>query len=112
MKKVLVLAVLGVVCFALLAACGSVDPNEAIIGSWECRDNSQDHAWYCGFTFTSDGRFTDRDGDVGSYTINGNSLTLDFDFYDRHDYTARFNSSGNRLTISDSDNGRVVLHRR
>jgi hypothetical protein len=80
-----------------------------LVGSWECRDDSQPHEWMCNFTFNSQGRFIDRDGDLGYWEIVGGDLVLDFDQWE----TLRFNVSisMNLLTLSDDHGNFMILHR-
>lgn len=101
MRKRISIVLLAVICVALLGACASVDPNEAIIGSWECRGGEPHDGW-CNFTFESNGRFYDGDGDAGAYRISGTDLILDYDAIGS--FTFSFSFSGNdRLTLSTED---------
>jgi len=107
-KKILSIILIAVLGVTVLAAC-SPDPKTAIIGGWECRDNSQDHDFVCELVFTADGRFTDRDGDSGDWRIFDNMLTLDFDDYAPLTYSISF-SGNNRFTLR-GDDLRVILDR-
>ncbi|MCL2754288.1 MAG: trypsin-like peptidase domain-containing protein [Oscillospiraceae bacterium] len=71
--------------------------NADIIGQWQCFDPPETHGWFCGLTFNANGRFTDRDGDNGTYTIFGNSLTLVFAF--GSEFTFGFELGGNTLNL-------------
>ena len=106
MKKGLLFVLFAILIVALLGACGGQDPEEAIVGTWQCQDNSQPHRWVCTFTFSADGRFVDRDGDAGDFVIDGDSLTLDFDEFPPIELTFRIRS--NRLTLT-ADGLRVIL---
>jgi len=110
MKKKVLVVVIAALCLALLGACGGAAPEEAIIGTWECRDATVPHVWLCLLTFDESGRFVDRDGDGGSFSIDGNSLTLQFDEAMFGTHTVNFNISGNRLTLTE-DGLRIVLNR-
>jgi len=98
MKKKLLIAVIAILCVALLGACGSNPPEEAIIGTWECQDDTIPHSWMCLFTFDENGRFVDKDGDAGDFRIDGDSLTLAFDNFDA--ITVTFEIRSNRLTLT------------
>jgi len=108
MKKKILFVALILLFAAFLGACSSEDPETALVGTWECRDASIPHRWLCNLTFYENGMFTDRDGDSGSFTINGNSLTFNFDDFDP--FIVTFNLSRNRLTLT-ADDLRVVLNR-
>ena len=99
---------LTILTMVLLLACSS-NPNEAIIGSWLCRDTSQSHIFLCDLTFDGNGGFIDGDGDRGSFIISGNVLHLDFDDYGRN--TFNFQLRGNRLTITSGEDVNIVLAR-
>ena len=108
-KKIVLFVALALLCVALLGACGGGgDPEADIIGRWECHDDSQPHDWFCVLIFDANGRFTDRDGDEGLFSIDGSSLTLEFD--DFEPFTFSFRLRGDRLTLT-GDGGRVVLDR-
>ena len=53
----------------------------ALIGTWACQDDAVPHAWMCLLTFEASGRFTDGDGDGGTFFIDGTYLTLAFDAF-------------------------------
>jgi len=108
-KRVLSVALAAVLCVALLGACASTPPEQAIVGSWECRDNSQPHIWMCTLTFDADGRFVDGDGDWGSFILSGNTLTFQFDEFGA--ISVNYRIRGNRLTLT-GDGLNIVLHRR
>jgi len=107
-RKFLSIILIAVLSALMLAAC-SPNPQTAIIGGWECRDNSQPHDYICELVFTNNGRFTDRDGDAGDWRIFDNMLTLDFDDYAPHTYSISF-SGNNRFTLR-GDDIRVTLDR-
>ena len=110
MKKLLFIVVIAMLGIAVLAACDP-NPETAIIGTWECRDDSEfDHEYFCLFTFYSDGRFTDRDGDSGDWRIFGNTLTIDFDDYGS--LTMALDFRGNNRVVITSDGFTTMLHRR
>ena len=108
MKKRILVALLALLLVLPLVACGGTDPEEALVGRWECQDTTIPHFWACVFVFEANGRFTDRDGDSGDWIIDGNELTFAFDQF--HPITVTFNLSRNRLTLS-GDGIHVVLHR-
>jgi len=89
---------LAVVLASLGTAHAGVDPETAIVGRWECLDDTFPHGWMCLFIFEENGRFADRDGDGGTFTISGNSLTLEFD--DFYPLTVTFHIRSNQLTLS------------
>ena len=112
MRRRILCVVLAVMCAVTLGACGLLgggnSPEVAIVGDWQCNDNSQPHIWMCTLSFTADGRFVDRDGDWGDFRISGNLLTLDFDDFETA--TVNFRLRGNRLTLT-GDGLRIVLQR-
>ena len=71
---------------------------EAIIGSWQCLDDTVPHIWLCFLVFDANGRFVDKDGDAGSFHISGNTLTLDFDTFLPMTYTIRI--QGDQLILT------------
>lgn len=108
-RKIISIVLIALLGMALLASCGT-DPASTIVGTWECRDTSSPHDWYCNFSFTDDGRFLDGDRDAGNWRLFDNTLTLDFDDYAA--YTLSYSFSGsNRLTIT-GDELRVILNRK
>ena len=110
MKKLLFIVLISLLGVTMLAAC-SPDPETALVGTWECRDDSEyEHDFFCLFTFFSDGRFTDRDGDEGDWRISGNTITLDYDYYQPHTLTLNFRGN-NRVIITWND-FTTMLHRR
>lgn len=109
MKKKVLFVALIVLCAALLGACAGTEPEVAIVGTWECQDDSISHKWMCLLIFDENGRFTDNDGDGGSFHITNDSLILDFDQFEAITFSYRLR--GNRLTITGDDT-RVVLTRR
>jgi len=109
MKKRMYLIVLALLCVISLAACGGSNPETDIIGTWVCLDDSQPHEWVCTLTFEAGGRFIDRDGDAGTFTIDGDTLTLAFDEFD--DFEVTFRLRGNRLTLEEGDDLSVMLTR-
>jgi hypothetical protein len=75
-----------------------LSPEEtALLGTWVCNDGP-DHYWLCTLTFDSNGRFVDRDGDRGRFSVSGNRLTLSFDQYATERMTYRID--GNTLIIT------------
>ena len=109
MKKLLFIVIISLLGAATLAAC-TPNPETAIVGSWECRDDTYDHEYFCFFTFFSDGRFTDGDEDAGDWRIFGNTLTLDYDDY--IPYTLSIEFRGNNRLIITTDGFTTMLHRR
>ena len=110
MKKLLFIIVITLLGVAVLAAC-TPDPQMALVGSWECRDDSEyPHDFYCQFTFNANGRFTDRDGDPGDWRVFGNTLTIDFDEYGSLTIALEFR--GNNRVIITGDGFTTMLHRR
>ena len=104
-KRILVTLIAVLLCVALFTGCSNDD---GIVGTWACTDDSQPHDWYCGFTFQADGRFVDRDGDWGTYSIDGDTITFAFDTF--APVTLNFRLSGNRLTLT-ADGLHIVLNR-
>jgi len=82
----------------------------ALAGRWECRDTTQPHIWLCLLIFDENGRFVDGDGDEGSFSISGNSLTLQFDQVMFGTHTITFDLSEDQLILT-GDGARIVLHR-
>jgi hypothetical protein len=110
MKKLLFILIISLLGAAMLTAC-SPDPETALVGTWECRDDSEyEHDYLCLLTFYDSGRFTDRDGDEGDWRIFGNTLTLDYDEYISH--TMSFEFRGNSRVIITFDGFTTMLHRR
>ena len=113
MKKLIALLIALLMVFTL-AACGGgsgggTEPDvHPIVGTWECHDTTVPHSWMCLLVFDEDGRFVDKDGDGGTYTIDGNTLTLEFDFF--YPISITFNIRGDQLTI-EGDGIRVTLTR-
>ena len=99
MKKGLLFVLFAILIVALLGACGGQDAEEAVVGTWQCQDNSQPHAWVCTLVFDADGRFVDADGDAGDFVIDGDTLTLNFDEFMPEEFTFRIRS--NRLTLTN-----------
>ena len=81
---------------------------EAIIGTWICLDDSIAHQWMCSLTFYKNGRFVDKDGDMGSFTIDGYTITLEFDAFLPMELTIRI--VGDELTMTGTG-VRIVLYR-
>ena len=108
MKKGLLFVLFAILIVALLGACGGQDPEEAIVGTWQCQDNSQPHQWMCTLTFDARGRFVDADGDAGDFIIDGDSLTLHFDEFMPVELSFQIRS--NRLTLT-GEGMRVILER-
>ncbi|MCL2842882.1 MAG: DUF5640 domain-containing protein [Oscillospiraceae bacterium] len=50
-----------------------------LLGKWECQDDTVPHAWMCLLLFEEGGRFTDSEGDTGTFVIDGSYLTFLFD---------------------------------
>ena len=84
-----------------------IDLEASIIGTWLCLDETVPHQWICQLTFDENGRFLDKDGDGGTFTIDGNTLTLEFDDFDPITFSFRFR--GDELTLIGM--GTVVLTR-
>jgi len=108
MKRKLLIILLAIVCVALLGACTSEAPETAIIGTWECLDETHVHNWECLLIFDEDGRFEDRDGDGGRFHIEGDSLILAFD--DFAPITVNFTIHSNQLTLTE-EGFHIVLTR-
>ena len=108
MKKLVLTTLLLVLIMAFFIACSS-DPNEAIVGTWLCRDTTQSHIFLCELTFDNNGGFIDGDGDRGAFIISGNVLHLDFDDYGRT--TLNFRFQGRRLRITSGDDVNIELAR-
>jgi hypothetical protein len=66
-------------------------PTANLAGTWEC------NCCYSTIVMTSGGRYTHSDGETGSYTISGNTLTTISDQYGSQ--TGTFTLSGNHLTL-------------
>ena len=108
-RRLLALVIIAVFDVVMLAAC-TVDPETAIVGAWECRDDSEyEHDFFCFLSFSEDGRFVDRDGDGGDWRMFSNTLTLDFDEYAARTFTYEFR--GNNLVVITGDEITVPLHR-
>ncbi|MCL2843734.1 MAG: META domain-containing protein [Oscillospiraceae bacterium] len=107
MKKKALLVLCALLIMVSLGACA--DPETAIIGTWECLNDSIPHEWMCGLVFDEDGRFVDSDGDRGSFQIARNSLTLEFDDFEAVTFSYRIR--GDQLTLT-GDETNVVLTRR
>lgn len=107
-KRITVFILVSILGLAVLASCSSQSAEEAIVGTWVCNDNSQEHIWLCGLTFYANGRFTDLDGDSGRWSIFENHLLFDFDDFDAQ--SMNFDISGRRLTITDYEL-RIILDR-
>ena len=107
MKRVISILILVVLATTLLAAC-SVNPEEAIIGTWRCTDDSQPHIYLCGLTFFENGRFVDKDGHEGYFVIDGDILHLDFDFIGRESINFTI---ARHLTLKFGNELRIVLVR-
>ena len=73
-------------------------PELAIVGRWECQDTSQPHVWMCMLTFYGNGRFADRYGDSGSFSVDGRTLTLHTDGYVPVTFSFRITGDQLRLT--------------
>ena len=102
MKQIFIVFLLAM----MFAGC-QVDPNEAIIGHWECQDDTQSHISICTLIFDRDNRFTDGDGDGGIFIISGNMLHFDFDDYART--SVNFSVSRRRLTITQGEDINITL---
>jgi len=109
MKKLLFIVIISLLGIVVLGAC-TPDPQTALVGTWECRDDSQPHMYLCVLTFFSDGRFTDDDGDPGDWRVFGNTLTLDYDEYITYTFSLDFR--GNNRVIITGDELTIMLHRR
>ena len=109
--KRLLRVVLFVITAAVLAmgvtSCGDDKlTEEALIGTWNCTDNSQshNHEWSCRLLFLDGGRFIDNDGDQGDFRITNGMIEFRFDVailegdVDTVIYSAKLN--GDILTIS------------
>jgi len=83
---------------------------EALVGSWECIDTIFAHVWLCELTFNENGTFIDGDGDTGTFSVNGNQLTLTFDNPIFGSYTVSFIIYDDYLIIT-SFNVATVLRR-
>ena len=109
-KKLLLAAVLAVLALGLFVGCGSTDPEEALVGTWEYTGGSQDPYWHHYLVFTEGGRFMDNDGDWGDFIIDGNRITFAFDHFFHQ--TFEFRISGRNLTLSEvGSNNRNQLPR-
>jgi hypothetical protein len=80
----------------------------ALVGTWVCSDSSIiECGWMCLFVFEEDGRFVDRDGDGGRFSIEDGWLVLRFDEYEEVALT--FNLVGDTLILAD---GAATLRRK
>jgi hypothetical protein len=85
---------------------------EQLVGRWTCTDASHStHLWYCTLVFDDNGRFIDRDGDAGSFTVTGVTLTLAFDDERFDDHAFSFTLLGSTLSLA-RDGGEVAMLRR
>ena len=107
MKKRIAFVLLALLLAASFAAC-TTDPETAIIGTWECQDDTQPHIYWCNLTFEEGGRFFDGDGDWGNFHIFEDTLTLDYDNWGQ--ITFSFSIRGRLLTII-GDETHIVLTR-
>ncbi|MCL2857719.1 MAG: hypothetical protein FWE19_08410 [Oscillospiraceae bacterium] len=82
----------------------------SIVGRWECHDTTVPHAWMCLLIFDKNGRFVDRDGDWGDFTIIGDTLTLRFDGFLPVTFNVRISRNGNQMMLEEGHT-RVILHR-
>ena len=81
----------------------------AIVGTWECLDDSVPHEWLCLLTFSANGRFVDGDGDEGRFQTRERTLTLNFDDFSPISFS--YNIIEDQLTLLGDDT-RMVLTRR
>jgi hypothetical protein len=81
----------------------------SIIGTWECHGTGS-HFWICNLVISEDGRFIDADGDVGSWSILGDVITFDFDYFETLSF--EFIHDRNVLTFPDFFGAPEVLNRR
>jgi len=110
LKKILAVVLLVAICAVLFSACGSPDPETAIVGSWRCHNSTIPHEWMCELVFNEDGTFVDRDGDTGTFTVRGNQVTLDFDYFGWEiTLTTHFTNNGNRMRITADEGGTRVI---
>lgn len=79
----------------------------ALIGRWACQDDTAPHAWMCLFIFEADGRFTDGDGDQGTFFVDGSYLTLVFDRF--QPTTVTFMVLGDSLTLQGEEMDVVLV---
>ncbi|MCL2562494.1 MAG: hypothetical protein FWE08_00435 [Oscillospiraceae bacterium] len=99
-KRIFVVLLTALLCVGLLTACGSISPEEAIIGSWACQqDDSPSPDWIRFFTFYEDGTFIDGDGDWGTFRIDGDTLFFDFDSIVFFPFDAHFTLRENQLIL-------------
>jgi len=105
MKKKLLLILLVMLCVVQLGACAN--PEAAIIGTWECQDDTISHEWMCLLVFDEDGRFVDGDGDGGSFQITRNSLTLEFDGFEA--ITFSYSIREDQLTITGDETNVILI---
>ena len=85
-------------------------PTESqLVGTWECLDTTAPHLWFCKLVFEADGRFTDGDGDTGTFRVSGNYIILNFDLFDPVTLTAYFEGDVLVIYVSGFE---AELHRR
>jgi len=86
-------------------------PAVSLTGTWQCPDPPSSHAWFCRLVLSANGRFTDHDGDSGTYSVSGNTLTLDFDNYNPSTIVFELSNNGNRLTLFEDGKELTTLNR-
>jgi hypothetical protein len=89
----------------------TVDPSQgvaALVGTWECPD-PDNHIWFCRLMITSNGRFTDLEGDSGTVFVEGNSITFEFERH--YPWTFDFILNGDALILYNDGSALVQLNR-
>ena len=109
--------VLGIIAgLMFFTACSSDDDESSsnpLVGTWRAEVMSKGQLRYWDLTFTSDYKFSYidiyvesgkmGDEDYGTYTIKNDTVTIN-----AHGFgTSAFNISGNELTFSEWDHGRI-----
>ena len=88
---VVVLVAIGIGVGLIAYSCSN---SNSIVGTWD----TSEYNFSYDFTFYSNGTFSDPDGITGLYTIDGDSLRLDYDDGDIMNFT--YKVENNKLTLS------------
>ena len=113
--RVALLLSIGVV--IMIGGCGKDNPvssSQPLVGTWELvsvNGNPFDEDESFRLTFNANGTFSASDGDAGTYTIDGDTITLKGFGSENSDPPVTFSISGNTLTITDDFLG-VLMYTR
>jgi len=101
---VVLLLIIGLV--GLASGCGKdnpTSPSHPLIGTWELvsvNGNLVDEPESFKLTFNADGTFSASDGDIGTYTISGDTLIVKGEGKAEADPPVPFTVNGNTLTLT------------